>query len=189
MPPSTPPQMTESDRQKLEAAIAAALLLIYLGRRKQALRNLKQTEDALALTVAERRKIEGFATDRSRLVQQGIAQHIDHAVGAADEGAAAATSAVETAHASIRRYNIRTLIPFLASWAKHQAVKDTYQRVRIDDNPATHAQDWEWTQVTDYSDECQAAAAMGAAPLKDILVVTGSWPPIHSRCQCSLEPV
>jgi hypothetical protein len=169
--------------------MAAALLLIYRGRRNQALRNLKQTEDALSLTVAERRKIEGFAAERSKLVQEGIAQQIDSAAGAADEGDVPITDALSAAHSSIRRYNVRTLIPFLVSWAKHQAVKDTYQRVQVDDESATQAQDWQWTQFSDYGDECQTAAAMGAAPLSDILAVTGSWPPIHSRCQCSLEPV
>lgn len=191
--------MTDEQRQKLERALAAALLLIYRDRSAEAFAQLGQTEILLDIPYDARERIAAFARERAQLVQNGVNQRLDRAI-AAEQGTLAdgehpaipsQPGAVHAALAEMRSYNTNTLIPFLAGRAAQYGLVDAYARTPSD-TPGVSMRDgvpWMWTQLSDYQDDCSEAAAASSASYDTLVSLGGSPPPVHPRCSCSLDPV
>ena len=175
----------EQKRKEIEAALLAALLLIYRGSHRAALAALGVAADPTVSPDAEKR-IAAFAQDRAEKIADGINGRMD----AAGQPDADATPGEQSEN--ISDYNAAVLAPFLRSWAWHQGMIDAYRQTPAQASPDDSALDetsWVWTQTTDYNDECTAADAASPASYDDLIAITGAPPPVHERCQCLLAPV
>jgi hypothetical protein len=186
-------RVSNRDRDKLAAALAAALLVAYKDAYAAALKALGRTDEPVTVTREAAARIESFATDRAQKVQNGINARVDAALATlpADAGEHAKAAAVQSVADGAHEHNHAVLIPFLASWAKHQSLLDAATRT-IDPATGSLMRDstlWQWVQTTDYQDDCTDADALGPARLDDIFAVTGGPPPLHENCACSLGPV
>lgn len=172
--------VSDSHRDALQAALLAALLLVYLGRTSEARAALSQSglfsmsSDALAT-------LHAFVADRAQLIQAGINARIAQLKTALSSGSttaerAAATNSLPkpvrdalsglegaatseeraTAHdalkQSIHDYHAGTLGPFMDSTTVHAALIDTYQSVESATPGVSMADSvlWEWVRNTEW---------------------------------------
>jgi len=184
--------LSDDDRQKLEAALAAAITLIYQHHQTEAFAQLNALERSLHLTPAAMQKINAKAREVADSVQAGINSRIAAAYDQATQDGSNPTTAAASARQSIHGYNDTTLTPYLVSWAAQRGVIDAYSAVPNPDLQGQSMRDavqWEWQQLADYPDECAEAAAASPASYDELTGITGGDPPIHRNCGCSLTPV
>lgn len=185
--------MTDADRRRLEAALAAALLLIYAGKARQALDGLALFERTWRITPEIRQRINAFAADRAQKVHDGINQRLD-ASGAdlpPDASPGDHQRARRTSLSEIAAYNAHVLSPFMVAWTGMQALLDVYRGTESETTPGKSRADdtqWTWEQRTSFQDECGDAASASPAPLDELLGIAGAPPPLHPRCLCTLSP-
>lgn len=211
--------VSDQHRDAFQAALLAALLLVYLGRTSEARAAVSQSGlfsmsgDALAT-------LHAFVADRARLIQTGINARIAQLKTALSAGSTpsertAATNSLplvvrdalsglegaasneerQAAHdalkQSIHDYHAGTLGPFMDSTTVHAALIDTYQSVESI-TPGVSMADavqWEWSQRTQCHDDCEDADAASPASLNTLYAITGGPPAIHVGCACTLTPL
>jgi hypothetical protein len=185
------PTVTDDDRHRIEEAIAASALLMYLGAKREAHYALGVSQ-APAADDDQRAEIIDFAAQRAQLVQTGINTRVAAAVAALGDRPAEdeVRAAVHAALAEIATYHAAVLIPYITSWAYHRGLVDAYHET-IDPatgRPHAESQQWIWTQTTDCVDDCTEAAAASPASVDDLIAIAGGPPPAHPRCACDLAP-
>jgi hypothetical protein len=172
------PTISDDDRDKLEEALAVALLQIYAGKRATALAQLGQTVDALDVPPAASQKVLDFARERARLIQEGVNERMS---GADDPTAVAS---------EIDQYNRDHLQPWMDRWAQNRGVSDAYAEVPATSGTGTMRDEklWVWTQNSSYNDSCSAAAAASPATWDELVTIAGGEPQTHNGCKCDLSP-
>lgn len=193
---AVPAAVAEPDHDTRNAALLAALLLMYRGKAKDArtviangtpmlgLTDMAALGSDLPLSARTQAKLSAFAADLADSIDRGVAQRM------AVAGLPGKPTVAETVR-SIEQYNRATLIPYIQSWARHQALVDTYAAIPANDGTGRsmlEAIDWEWEQNSENPDECEEAEAASPAPYGDLIAITGSEPPVHRNCACTLEP-
>jgi hypothetical protein len=185
------PAVNDDERRRLQDAITAAALLIYLGAKREAQYTLGVTQAPVA-DDDQRAAINEFGAQRAQLIQTGINTRLAAAVAALgdDPSEDAAHAAVHAALGEIATYHTAVLVPYITSWAYHRGLVDAYHETVDPMTGRSHAEStqWVWTQYTDCMDDCSDAAAASPAPYDDLAAITGGPPPAHPRCACDLSP-
>lgn len=199
MPRHKPPQVTDEQRHQLEAALLTALLLLYGDSARQALKRLGiiTTSRPSDATIA---KLTAYTAERAQQVQDGVNQRLHMALQALPDDAtgADALKATQQARSEIDSYNNDTLLPFIASYAFHQGLIDTYQQTDASDAPALDSSApgqsaadavlWTWQQNTGHIDDCTDAETASPASYAELTSIATGPPPVHQNCQCELTP-
>lgn len=179
------PHVTDEDRERLAAEIAAALALIYQHHAQRAYARLKRTPRALHQGFRIQHTLNAKASEVAGSVQRGVNTRIANAQVDPEN-----PDAVAQSQQAMDTYNAKTLVPYLTAWAAQQALSDVYA-----DTPSPtpglsmrDAVNWVWTQVTDNPDDCADAAAASPASYNQLVGIGGGEPPVHRNCQCSLDP-
>lgn len=185
---------SKDKQKKLAEAIAAALFLIWRGHAREAWDRLGHAEKALQLPQDVIDKINAFAAHRAELVTTGIATYTQNQLDnlPSDASASDAVQAKEQTQGAIQTYNTMILVPFMARWAQYQSQTWAYDNVEDPNNPdqsMLQATQWAWSQWTEFPDDCTEAEAASPASYDELMAITGSEPPAHERCLCTLEPV
>lgn len=178
-------------RKRIEKQLTAALIALYLSGKQKALLKLDKSL-AAELTPAQRSKIEAFAKERAALIQSGTNTYLSNSKN--DVGKNATPAELASAEAArlkkVGEHNAGVLIPMFTRWAANNSQVDTYQEQdAADTNGDGEPQLWQWTQMTDFPDDCTEADAASPDTLDNLMSIGGGIPPVHSGCQCTLEPV
>lgn len=182
--------LTATDRDKLEGALLAALLLVYAAKVRATLDHLGLKAQPAIVPGAAKQKLAAFAKLRAQKVQDGINQAIAATLASLPDDATGADqqAALSQCRQKVDEHNDEVLIPFLLKTATAAALIETYQSIQSTKPGKTLAEavDWTWRQNTDFEDDCTAADAASPAPLQELIAIGGGIPPTHPGCLCDL---
>jgi hypothetical protein len=179
------PGLTDQQRHDLEAALAAALIMIYNHHQQAAFAKLGAVERGLHLSPGAMVKLNAKAREVAASVQAGVSQRLTAAQNEPDPA-----TATDQAKAGIHRYNDATLIPYLVSFAAQSGLTDAYAQTPSDRQGVSmrDAVLWVWDRTSgcDFDDPCGDAQDASPASYDELMAITGSCPPLHRRCACQV---